>query len=209
MLKNSSAASRLGSTAIYHQFHFWNRMLEISCMFWTEIFKIFAVKLSFCLPCPQIVSHGISWPQKKKVKNTWLRNKIIVLIRGNNFSIFLFKVLWLLSSIFPKYEKKIQYFKSIPMQVGFLWTFTVENTYWYLNEFFLRYLFALTALSFICHSLKNNIWLMTTNAVIWISPEVIIDKHLMNYKFSDPGREIWRTKPCHYCVDIKMNINHN
>lgn len=106
MLKNSSAASRLGSTAIYHQFHFWNRMLEISCMFWTEIFKIFAVKLSFCLPCPQIVSHGISWPKKKKVKNTWLRNKIIVLIRGNNFSIFLFKVLWLLSSIFPKYEKK-------------------------------------------------------------------------------------------------------
>lgn len=50
---------------------------------------------------------------------------------------------------------------------------------------------------------------MTTNAVIWISPEVIIDKHLMNYKFSDPGREISRTKPCHYCVDIKMNINHN
>lgn len=31
---------------------------------------------------------------------------------------------------------------------------------------------------------------MTTNAVIWISREVIIDKHLMNYKFSDPGREI-------------------
>lgn len=31
---------------------------------------------------------------------------------------------------------------------------------------------------------------MTTDALIWISSEVIIDNHLMNYKFSDPGRKI-------------------
>lgn len=31
---------------------------------------------------------------------------------------------------------------------------------------------------------------MTTDALIWISSEVIIDNQLMNYKFSDPGRKI-------------------
>lgn len=119
MLKNSSAASLLGSTAIYHLFHFWIRMLEISCKFWTEIFKIFIVKLTFCFPCPQIVSHGILWPKKKKTrkKPTWLWNKIFVLIRGNNFTRFFKKVLWLLSSIFPKYaflnQTNLQFFDDL------------------------------------------------------------------------------------------------